>query len=52
MSGEGGASQAAAGSSPPADWALARLRVAAEWHAPIERNQYEARWMQVAQVTR
>ena len=28
--------------------ALARLRVAADWHAPIERNLYEARWMQVA----
>jgi hypothetical protein len=24
--------------------------VAADWHAPIERNQYEARWMQVAQA--
>ncbi|HRD96113.1 MAG TPA: aminoglycoside phosphotransferase family protein [Rubrivivax sp.] len=30
--------------------ALAKLRVAADWHAPIERNQYEARWMQVAQA--
>ena len=30
--------------------ALARLRVAADWRAPIERNQYEARWMQVAQA--
>lgn len=30
--------------------ALARLRVAADWRAPIERNQYEARWMQVAQT--
>ena len=30
--------------------ALPRLRVAAEWYAPIERNQYEARWMQVAQA--
>lgn len=29
--------------------ALARLRVAADWRAPIERNQYEARWMAVAQ---
>lgn len=29
--------------------ALAKLRVAADWHAPIERNQYEARWMRVAQ---
>jgi aminoglycoside phosphotransferase (APT) family kinase protein len=28
--------------------ALPRLRVAAEWHAPIERNRYEARWMQQA----
>ena len=28
--------------------ALAKLRVAADWHAPIERNRYEARWMQVA----
>ena len=29
--------------------ALARLRVAADWRAPIVRNQYEARWMAVAQ---
>lgn len=28
--------------------ALPKLRVAADWQAPIERNQYEARWMQVA----
>jgi aminoglycoside phosphotransferase (APT) family kinase protein len=28
--------------------ALAKLRVAADWHAPIERNRYEARWMNVA----
>lgn len=28
--------------------ALPRLRVAADWRAPIERNVYEARWMQVA----
>jgi len=28
--------------------ALVRLRVAADWHAPIERNRYEARWMQAA----
>jgi aminoglycoside phosphotransferase (APT) family kinase protein len=28
--------------------ALARLRVAADWRAPIERNRYEARWMLVA----
>jgi fructosamine-3-kinase len=25
--------------------ALAKLRVAADWHAPVERNRYEARWM-------
>ncbi|MEP7302477.1 MAG: phosphotransferase [Caldimonas sp.] len=29
--------------------ALPKLRVAADWRAPIERNLYEARWMQVAQ---
>lgn len=29
--------------------ALAKLRVAADWRAPIVRNQYEARWMAVAQ---
>jgi aminoglycoside phosphotransferase (APT) family kinase protein len=28
--------------------ALPKLRVAADWHAPIERNLYEARWMQAA----
>jgi len=28
--------------------ALAKLRVAADWRAPIARNRYEARWMQVA----
>ena len=28
--------------------ALPRLRVAADWQAPVERNLYEARWMQVA----
>ncbi len=28
--------------------ALPRLRVAADWRAPIERNLYEARWMRVA----
>lgn len=28
--------------------ALPKLRVTADWQAPIERNQYEARWMQVA----
>jgi aminoglycoside phosphotransferase (APT) family kinase protein len=29
--------------------ALAKLRVAADWHAPVERNMYEARWMRYAQ---
>ncbi len=28
--------------------ALAKLRVAADWQAPVERNLYEARWMQRA----
>jgi aminoglycoside phosphotransferase (APT) family kinase protein len=28
--------------------ALSTLRVAADWQAPIERNVYEARWLQVA----
>jgi aminoglycoside phosphotransferase (APT) family kinase protein len=28
--------------------ALAKLRVAADWHAPLERNRYEARWMEHA----
>src|SRR5215470_1157505 len=28
--------------------ALPKLRVVADWRAPIERNLYEARWMQVA----
>jgi 5-methylthioribose kinase len=28
--------------------ALPKLRVAADWHAPIARNTYEARWMRVA----
>ena len=28
--------------------ALAKLRVAADWHAPVERNQYEAAWMRHA----
>jgi aminoglycoside phosphotransferase (APT) family kinase protein len=28
--------------------ALPRLRVAADWHAPVERNVFEARWLQVA----
>jgi aminoglycoside phosphotransferase (APT) family kinase protein len=30
--------------------ALSKLRVSADWHAPVERNQYEARWMRVAQL--
>jgi aminoglycoside phosphotransferase (APT) family kinase protein len=30
--------------------ALQTLRVAAEWHAPVERSRYEARWMQVAEA--
>jgi len=28
--------------------ALAQLRVAADWRAPIDRNRYEARWLEVA----
>jgi aminoglycoside phosphotransferase (APT) family kinase protein len=28
--------------------ALPKLRVAADWQAPIERNAYEARWMRIA----
>src|ERR1700758_1489427 len=28
--------------------ALAKLHVAADWRAPVERNRYEARWMQHA----
>lgn len=28
--------------------ALSKLRVAADWHAPVERNLYEARWLQIA----
>ena len=28
--------------------ALAKLRVTADWQAPIERNSYEARWLQIA----
>jgi aminoglycoside phosphotransferase (APT) family kinase protein len=28
--------------------ALPKLRVAADWFAPVERSRYEARWMQVA----
>jgi aminoglycoside phosphotransferase (APT) family kinase protein len=30
--------------------ALPKLRVEADWYAPIERNRYEARWMQVAEA--
>ena len=30
--------------------ALPKLRVAADWRAPIERNLYEARWLKVAHV--
>jgi streptomycin 6-kinase len=29
--------------------ALAKLRVAADWHAPVERNIFEARWMRHAE---
>jgi tRNA A-37 threonylcarbamoyl transferase component Bud32 len=29
--------------------ALSKLRVAADWYAPVERNLFEARWLQVAQ---
>src|SRR4051812_13028811 len=28
--------------------ALAKLRVAADWHAPVARNRYEAQWMRRA----
>ena len=28
--------------------ALAKLKVAAEWRAPVERNRYEAAWMRAA----
>ena len=31
--------------------ALAKLRVAADWQAPVERNLYEARWMRRANAT-
>jgi aminoglycoside phosphotransferase (APT) family kinase protein len=31
--------------------ALAKLRVSADWRAPVERNLYEARWMRVANQT-
>jgi tRNA A-37 threonylcarbamoyl transferase component Bud32 len=30
--------------------ALPKLRVAADWRAPVERNLYEARWMQAARA--
>jgi aminoglycoside phosphotransferase (APT) family kinase protein len=30
--------------------ALAKLRVDADWRAPVERNIYEARWMQIARL--
>jgi aminoglycoside phosphotransferase (APT) family kinase protein len=30
--------------------ALSRLKVAAEWHAPVERSRYEVEWMRVAGV--
>ena len=30
--------------------ALPKLRVAADWRAPIERNRYEARWLEVART--
>ncbi len=32
--------------------ALAKLRVAADWRAPVSRNRYEARWMQRANAAR
>jgi aminoglycoside phosphotransferase (APT) family kinase protein len=32
--------------------ALERLRVAADWRAPIERSRYEARWLEVANAAR
>ena len=32
--------------------ALAKLRVAADWRAPIDRNRYEARWLEVANEAR
>jgi len=31
--------------------ALAKLRVSADWQAPVERNTYEARWMRVVSQT-
>lgn len=30
--------------------ALSRLKVAAEWRAPVERNRYEAEWLRVARA--
>src|SRR6476659_8586767 len=30
--------------------ALAQLRVAAEWRAPVERSRYEAEWLRVARA--
>lgn len=30
--------------------ALSRLKVAADWHAPVERSRYEVEWMRVAGV--
>jgi tRNA A-37 threonylcarbamoyl transferase component Bud32 len=30
--------------------ALAKLRVDADWHAPVERNTYEAGWMRIASL--
>src|SRR5205085_571921 len=31
--------------------ALSRLKVAADWRAPVERNHYEAEWLRVAHAT-
>src|SRR3954452_7831534 len=31
--------------------ALSKLRVSADWQAPVERNLYEARWMRIANQT-
>ena len=30
--------------------ALPKLRVTADWRAPVERNLYEARWLQIAHL--
>ncbi|HET9577934.1 MAG TPA: phosphotransferase [Usitatibacter sp.] len=30
--------------------ALAKLKVSAEWHAPVERNRYEVEWMRAARA--